>query len=101
MYEEQVNLISSWLHDIDAHVADIHEVDKSDIDTSLQMLYRFEQEHAEKKPTVQNLRDKFNAVVGSDASEENSISTQYEDVIKKYEVSVVPMERVSKSCAGN
>lgn len=86
MYEEQVNLFSSWLHNIDASIADIHEVNVADIDSALKKLYLFEQEHAEKKSTIQNVRDKFNAALGGDTSAENPAVAQYKDVIEKYEV---------------
>lgn len=86
MYEEQVHLFSSWLHEIDANVADIHEVDQVDIDTALQKLYLFEQEHSEKQPTVKNVREKFNAALGSDGSGKNPLTAQHGEVIKKYEV---------------
>ena len=88
MYEEQVNLFSSWLHDIDANVADIHEVDRAGIDSALQKLYLSEQEHAERKPTIKNVREKFNAALGSGASQENPLVAQYEGVVRKYEVRV-------------
>ena len=86
MYEEQVNMFTSWLHDIESNVTEIYEVDQANIDTVLQKLYSFEAEHSEKKPIVKSICEKFNAALRGDVSVENPLVAQYDNSIKKYEV---------------
>lgn len=80
-------MLSSWLHNIDANVADIQEIEQNDVDSVVQKIYILEQEHSEKLPIINTTQEKLNSAVGSNVSENNSIVAQYNDIKCKYEVS--------------
>lgn len=92
MYEEQLDAFGTWLHDISANAAELQEVENDDLGNALQKVHLFIQEHGEKKPNVESIRQKLQATITADQSPSNPMVAQFTDVEKKFQTLAIQFE---------
>lgn len=81
-----MNIFSTWLHEFDARISEIEEINKDDVNNALQSIHLFVQEHTEKESALMSIKNKLFTTLGENVPDNNPILVQYKNVEKKYKV---------------
>lgn len=74
------------MHDFHSHAVEIEEIDQDDINNVLHKTHLLIQEHSEKLPVLQSIREKLNSAIGENIPDTHPIPAQYKNVELKYKV---------------